>query len=120
MELAQPKHSVLGYRLYLGRDEYLSIYSYLLSRSKTVLSWAMADGSTAEEDEKKFLVTVIKDLLGLCEMKRGKDNKVPNSLPLSCVSTCFASSAYVLSFSVSVSLPATVTVTVTVAVAVTI
>src|SRR5690242_13779669 len=30
---------------------------------------------TAEEDEKKFLVTVIKDLLGLCEMKRGKDNK---------------------------------------------
>lgn len=30
---------------------------------------------TAEEDEKRFLVTVIKDLLGLCEMKRGKDNK---------------------------------------------
>jgi exportin-1 len=28
-----------------------------------------------EEDEKRFLVTVIKDLLGLCEMKRGKDNK---------------------------------------------
>ena len=30
----------------------------------------------SEEDEKRFLVTVIKDLLGLCEMKRGKDNKV--------------------------------------------
>lgn len=27
------------------------------------------------ETEKKFLVTVIKELLGLCEMKRGKDNK---------------------------------------------
>ncbi len=28
-----------------------------------------------EEVEKRFLVTVIKDLLGLTEMKRGKDNK---------------------------------------------
>ena len=28
-----------------------------------------------EDDEKRFLVTVIKDLLGLCENKRGKDNK---------------------------------------------
>uniref|UniRef100_A0A1A9URN0 Exportin-1 n=1 Tax=Glossina austeni TaxID=7395 RepID=A0A1A9URN0_GLOAU len=28
-----------------------------------------------EEDEKRFLVTVIKDLLGLCEQKKGKDNK---------------------------------------------
>lgn len=28
-----------------------------------------------EDDEKRFLVTVIKDLLGLCEQKRGKDNK---------------------------------------------
>lgn len=28
-----------------------------------------------KEDEKRFLVTVIKDLLGLCEQKRGKDNK---------------------------------------------
>jgi len=31
--------------------------------------------SSAEEDEKRFLVQVIKDLLGLCEMMRGKDNK---------------------------------------------
>jgi exportin-1 len=30
---------------------------------------------TDEETEKRFLVTVIKDLLGLTEMKRGKDNK---------------------------------------------
>lgn len=28
-----------------------------------------------EEYEKRFLVTVIKDLLCLCEMKKGKDNK---------------------------------------------
>jgi exportin-1 len=28
-----------------------------------------------EETEKRFLVAVIKDLLGLCEIKRGKDNK---------------------------------------------
>jgi exportin-1 len=28
-----------------------------------------------EDDEKRFLVTVIKELLGLCEQKRGKDNK---------------------------------------------
>jgi len=29
----------------------------------------------SEDTEKRFLVTVIKELLGLCEMKRGKDNK---------------------------------------------
>eukprot|EP01051_Picozoa_sp_SAG22_P016881 SAG22_NODE_2483_length_2525_cov_5.067601_7_plen_55_part_00 len=28
-----------------------------------------------EEEEKRFLVTVIKDLLSLCETKKGKDNK---------------------------------------------
>lgn len=28
-----------------------------------------------EDDEKRFLVHVIKDLLGLCEITRGKDNK---------------------------------------------
>ena len=28
-----------------------------------------------EEDEKRFLMTIIKDLLGLCEQKKGKDNK---------------------------------------------
>jgi hypothetical protein len=31
--------------------------------------------TTDEETEKRFLVTVIKDLLGLVEIKRGKDNK---------------------------------------------
>jgi hypothetical protein len=29
----------------------------------------------AEEDEKRFLVTVIKELLHLCEYKKGKDHK---------------------------------------------
>jgi len=41
------------------------------------LCWAIGSisGAMSEEDEKRFLVTVIKDLLGLCEMKRGKENK---------------------------------------------
>lgn len=41
------------------------------------LCWAIGSisGAMNEEQEKRFLVTVIKDLLGLCEMKRGKDNK---------------------------------------------
>lgn len=41
------------------------------------LCWAMGSisGAMPEDEEKRFLVTVIKDLLGLCEMKRGKDNK---------------------------------------------
>lgn len=41
------------------------------------LCWAIGSisGAMSEEEEKRFLVTVIKDLLGLCEHKRGKDNK---------------------------------------------
>lgn len=41
------------------------------------LCWAIGSisGAMSEDDEKRFLVTVIKDLLGLCEQKRGKDNK---------------------------------------------
>ncbi|CAO3686094.1 unnamed protein product [Rhizopus stolonifer] len=41
------------------------------------LCWAIGSisGAMDVETEKKFLVTVIKELLGLCEMKRGKDNK---------------------------------------------
>lgn len=41
------------------------------------LCWAIGSisGAQTEEDEKRFLVQVIKDLLGLCEMMRGKDNK---------------------------------------------
>lgn len=41
------------------------------------LCWAIGSisGAMNEETEKRFLVTVIKDLLSLVEMKRGKDNK---------------------------------------------
>jgi len=41
------------------------------------LCWAIGSisGAMSEEEEKRFLVTVIKDLLGLCEEKKGKDNK---------------------------------------------
>lgn len=41
------------------------------------LCWAVGSvsGAMNEEVEKRFLVTVIRDLLGLVEMKRGKDNK---------------------------------------------
>ncbi|KAI4144338.1 MAG: hypothetical protein LQ340_006694 [Diploschistes diacapsis] len=41
------------------------------------LCWAIGSisGAMNEETEKRFLVTVIKDLLGLTEAKRGKDNK---------------------------------------------
>jgi len=41
------------------------------------LCWAIGSisGALNEETEKRFLVNVIRDLLGLCEMKRGKDNK---------------------------------------------
>ncbi|KAK9472421.1 CRM1 C terminal-domain-containing protein [Dipodascopsis tothii] len=41
------------------------------------LCWAIGSisGAMNEEMEKRFLVTVIKELLGLTEMKKGKDNK---------------------------------------------
>ncbi|EJD43612.1 hypothetical protein AURDEDRAFT_145424 [Auricularia subglabra TFB-10046 SS5] len=41
------------------------------------LCWAIGSisGAMSEDTEKRFLVLVIKDLLGLTEMKRGKDNK---------------------------------------------
>merc|ERR1719188_2625812 len=41
------------------------------------LCWAIGSisGAMQEGNEKRFLVSVIKDLLSLCEMKRGKENK---------------------------------------------
>lgn len=41
------------------------------------LCWAIGSisGAMQEDDERGFLVIVIRDLLGLCEQKRGKDNK---------------------------------------------
>lgn len=46
-------------------------------KNLNTLCWAIGSisGAMMEEDEKRFLVTVIKDLLGLCEQKKGKDNK---------------------------------------------
>lgn len=46
-------------------------------KNLNTLCWAVGSisGAMSEEDERRFLVTVIKDLLGLCEQKRGKDNK---------------------------------------------
>lgn len=47
--------------------------------------------ATDEETEKRFLVSVIKDLLSLVEMKRGKDNKgIMHALKLGfCYTHCF-------------------------------
>ncbi|XP_055956822.1 exportin-1 [Patella vulgata] len=46
-------------------------------KNLNTLCWAIGSisGAMHEDDEKRFLVTVIRDLLGLCEQKRGKDNK---------------------------------------------
>lgn len=46
-------------------------------KNLNTLCWAIGSisGAFNEDDEKRFLVTVIKDLLGLCEQKKGKDNK---------------------------------------------
>jgi hypothetical protein len=60
----QPQHAVLGHRIDLWCYEWVA-------GTRVELVLTRAD----EETEKRFLVTVIKDLLGLTEMKRGKDNK---------------------------------------------
>jgi exportin-1 len=41
------------------------------------LCWSVGaiSGSMKEEEEKKFIVLIIKDLLYLCELKKGRDNK---------------------------------------------
>lgn len=46
-------------------------------KNLNTLCWAIGSisGALHEEDEKRFLVLVIRDLLGLCENKKGKDNK---------------------------------------------
>ena len=46
-------------------------------KNLNTLCWAVGSisGAMLEEDEKRFLVSVIRDLLNLCEQKRGKDNK---------------------------------------------
>ena len=66
MVLEQPQYAVLGDRVDLRCDEYVELRTTIIK-----LNSSFSD----EETEKRFLVTVIKDLLGLTEMKRGKDNK---------------------------------------------
>lgn len=46
-------------------------------KNLNTLCWAIGSisGAMHEEDEKRFLVSAIRDLLGLCEQKKGKDNK---------------------------------------------
>jgi exportin-1 len=58
---------VLGHRFDLGSHEYAASDMGAIVVANTFV--------VDEDTEKRFLVTVIKDLLGLCEMKRGKDNK---------------------------------------------
>ena len=67
--MAELEHAVLGHWLHLGCHEYVHLVSV------HIRSWADVVSFPDEETEKRFLVTVIKDLLGLCEIKRGKDNK---------------------------------------------
>lgn len=55
-----------------------------------MLCWAVGliSGAFYEEDEKRFLVTVIKDLLGLCEQKKGKDNEAIIASNITVVGQC--------------------------------
>ncbi|XP_059618860.1 exportin-1 [Phlebotomus argentipes] len=76
--------------VYLTHLDYVDTETIMISRlmeqvngtefswkNLNTLCWAIGSisGAFHEEDEKRFLVTVIKELLGLCEQKKGKDNK---------------------------------------------
>ncbi|KAJ3042300.1 Karyopherin transporter [Rhizophlyctis rosea] len=85
--LYKSMREVLVYLTHLDTDDTERIMSEKLARQMddsewswdnlNKLCWAIGSisGAMNEEMEKKFLVTVIKDLLCLCELKRGKDNK---------------------------------------------
>lgn len=85
--LYKSMREVLVYLTHLDVNDTETIMTDKLSRqvdgsewswnNLNTLCWAIGSisGAMSEETEKRFLVTVIKDLLGLCEMKRGKDNK---------------------------------------------
>ena len=78
---------VLVYLTHLNYEDVEAIMLYKLEaqveggqftwNGLNTLCWAVGSisGAMSENDEKKFLVTVIKDLLKLCEEQRGKDNK---------------------------------------------
>ena len=85
--LYKSMREVLVYLTHLDVQDTETIMTDKLSRQVDGTEWSWANlntlcwaigsisGAMNEELEKRFLVTVIKDLLGLCEMKRGKDNK---------------------------------------------
>lgn len=80
-------HEVLVFLTHLDYEDTETIMTEKLARqfdgsewswtNLNRLCWAIGSisGAMNEEVEKRFLVNVIRDLLGLCEMKRGKDNK---------------------------------------------
>lgn len=80
-------HEVLVFLTHLDYDDTEAIMTEKLARQYDGSEWSWAginrlcwaigsiSGALNEEMEKRFLVNVIRDLLGLCEMKRGKDNK---------------------------------------------
>ena len=72
MVVAQPEHAVLGNRLDLRRYERGGVRVCACACAHACVR-ARTDGRA--QDEKRFIVTVIKELLGMCEHKRGKDNK---------------------------------------------
>lgn len=67
--MGKPQHSLLGYWFDIRSHE--CVLPTFLGLHGNLTDHFCID----EETEKRFLVTVIKDLLGLCEIKRGKDNK---------------------------------------------
>jgi exportin-1 len=85
--LYKSMREVLVYLTHLDVDDTEAIMSEKLARQMdgsewsweniNKLCWAMGSisGAMNEETEKRFLVMVIKELLNLTEMKRGKDNK---------------------------------------------
>jgi exportin-1 len=87
IQLYKSTRECLVFLTHLDVNDTETIMSEKLSRQVDGTEWSWANcntlcwaigsisGAMNEETEKRFLVTVIKDLLGLTEMKRGKDNK---------------------------------------------
>ncbi len=85
--LYKSMREVIVYLTHLDYDDTENIMTEKLSRqfdgsewswnNLNKLCWAIGSisGAMNEEIEKRFLVNIIRDLLGLTEMKRGKDNK---------------------------------------------
>lgn len=87
IQLYKSMREVLVYLTHLDVVDTEQIMSEKLARQIDELEWSWQNintlcwaigsisGSMNEDMEKRFLVSVIKDLLSLTEMKRGKDNK---------------------------------------------